>query len=205
MIEAAICQHRDQAVLCTIVGEANQTLSTKKGSLSGEAVSRQALMHAFCYCKVAGLPIERRFLIYPTGPVADDILLDIEALELDQSIKNISVVPEEHADYTSGIGALSLCAKHRTWLETHRPLIRRVLKALTPLTREHLAQVACLHFLFLHMRRETGTENLAARVIAEFLAAAPGEDWEVSQEQAVTLYERMVEANLITSHQQESQ
>jgi hypothetical protein len=194
MIEAAICQHRDQAVLCTIVGEANKTLDPKAG-----AVSRQALMHAFCYCKVAGLPIERRFLIYPTGPVADDILLDIEALELDQAIRNVSVVPEERADYTSGIGALSLCAKHRVWLETHRPLIRGVLRALRPYTKEHLAQVACLHFLFLHMRRETGTDNLPARVIAEFLAAAPGEEWEVSQADAVMLYERMVEANLIPS------
>lgn len=191
-METAICQHRDQALLCTIIGEAGSLVRS-----AGGHVSRRAVMTAFCYCKVAGVPTERRFMIYPPGPVADDILLDLEALEVDEAIKNVSIDPDNHADYVNSVGALSLCARHRTWLETVRPKVTAVLKAMAPLTKTHLAQVACMHFLFLFVRREIGPDDLRAKVLSEFLAAAPGEEWTVTADEADALFSALVEANLI--------
>lgn len=191
--EIAICQHRDQALLCTIIGEANTIVSeTGKGH-----VSRRAVISAFCYAKIAGVPTERHFGIFPGGPIANELVFDLEALEMDESIKNISLNPEGHADYQTGVGALSLCAKHRDWLELQRPKVRAVLKALTPLTNDHLAQVAAIHYLFLHLKRETAAAHVGAEVVVEFLAAVPGEGWTVNATAAIDMFNALAEAGVV--------
>lgn len=187
-----ICMHRDHALLCSVVGEANRQIrEDNRGN-----VTRRALMSAFCYCKLAGVPVERRFLINPSGPVSEELIHDIESLELDEAIKNVSMQPDHHADYTTGVGALALCAEHRTWLNAHRETVGAVLKVLAPLTTSHLAQVACMHFLFLVLAEEQGPD-LKKHVVDHFLAACLSEGWlSVERAEAETLYDAMASVRL---------
>lgn len=187
-----LCTERDHALLCCIVSEAGAIANE-----TGARVTRRVVMTAFCYAKICGVPTDRRFMIYPAGPVADELLTDLEALEMDEAIKDVSLEPEHHANYITGVGALSLCAPHRGFLDLQRPRVQRVLKALAPLTKARLEQVACMHFLFLHLRKESA-ENLTQRVLAEFLAAREGEGWRISPEEAGDLYDRMAAAGLVT-------
>lgn len=187
-----ICMHRDHALLCSIVGEANQQI---KADSRGN-VTRRVLLSAYCYCKLAGVPVARRFLIHPSGPVSEEVLLDLDSLECDEALKNVSMEPEHHADYIIGAGALALCAEHRTWLNSHRQTVTAVLGMLAPLTPSHLAQVACMHFLFLVLC-EAGLTDLKSQVIDQFMAACPDEGWSVARDAAAALYSQMVSVRLI--------
>lgn len=187
-----ICTERDQALLCAIVGAANERAKTNGGK-----VTRRLVMTAYCYGKIAGIPIDHHFLIYPHGPLAADVLLDIEALELDGALKDVSLDPERGADYIPHTSALSLCVRYKGFLDLQRARIRRVLAALEPFGKERLAQVAALHYLFLHLQR-SGEENVMQQTLGEFLAAREGEGWQINPEEAGCLYDRMAAAGLVS-------
>ncbi len=158
--------NQDMAYLALLAGEAQQL-----PYVPGAPTSRRALVTAFCYSKIAGVPLAARFLVFPLDPA-----------------RYTHLVP--------AVQSLPLAAQHRLWLTEQRAQAQAVLAALAPLTPARLDQAAALHFLALHLKQQ-GTPAFGPAVVGEFLAAQADEGWQLTPGDAATLFVGLVKAGVI--------
>lgn len=186
-----LSNRRDHAYLVLLAGEMRQQPLAPTGAPS----SRRALMTAFCYSKIAGVPLDARFMIFPRGPISEEVLGDLEALEAADVLKNASLRPEQYAHLVPSTMSLQLAADYRTWIALHRETARQVLQVLAPLTPEHLDQVAAMHFLALQLKRQGSVDD--GRVIFNFLAGQEEAGWNMGLTEAIALFADLVVARVI--------
>lgn len=179
-----VSQERELAALAHMTAAARRT---------GAPVTRQGLMALYCYTRIAGAPLHHPFSIFPTGPVSEEVLADIDTLIAANAVKNHTMDPDGAADLSLWSEGLALCGRYGAFLDEVRPVVEAVLAAIGPLSINRLRHVATMHFLALHFQRE-GAKDVPLSTLTEFLQAEAGE---MSATMAVDFYDRLHAIRLV--------
>jgi uncharacterized protein len=132
-------------------------------------LGRTALQKILYFLQIAGVPMRYAFDIYHYGPYCDRVFRDVELLQADGVLKDVSLSPAKYSNYRPDAGADELIELHASALGPHLETINTVVQGLLPLEPNHLELLATLDYLYRQLRAGGGRGPWKSRVIDKFL------------------------------------
>jgi uncharacterized protein YwgA len=133
--------HRwEHALLATVVAEA-------KKSCPNCYLGRTAIQKLLYFMNVLGIPMRYNFDIHHFGPFCSDILFDVEWLQADDIIEDLSSNPK-YSNYRPGHGLDELCQQYEQDLNKYKTTIQDVVEALGNMDPRDLELIATLDFCY---------------------------------------------------------
>lgn len=158
-----LTQTREQAFLAMVIQEAGNVLTQQNGYLG-----RTAIQKILYFAQALGVPVRYRFDVYHYGPFCSDILSDVDSLVLEDVIADKSANPSRYSNYRIGPESERLFGDFHSEIEPHRETVRSIVKALVPLSPDHLELIATLHYAYRELRATRQTKPTAAEVANRF-------------------------------------
>jgi uncharacterized protein YwgA len=154
-------QHRWEHALVAAVVEA------AKKSCPNCYLGRTAIQKLIYFLQVHGVPMRYKFRIYHYGPFCDDIMSDLDWLQGDDVICDIST-ESRYSNFKTGSSWDELRSKYEGKLAEHQETIDHVVDALGDLEPEALELIATLDFCFRWIRAQGGQGPWKAATIDKF-------------------------------------